>query len=84
MVLAAASGAVFQTGFPLIPFFVGFFAYELFRVQFACAKCGTPYLYAHKGAFMVPRFLGTACIKCGLSTSSSYSRSDRISEYPES
>ena len=75
LALAVWLGLAVSTGFCIIPFLAGGFGYMLWRIQFACPRCGTTYLYETKSGFMgLPRFFGKACRNCGLSHDEAFSK----------
>ena len=64
---------VTRSGLVLAPAVAAGLTYSIWRMNFSCPRCGTPFLYDMRGPFMVPRLLGDRCRRCGLATDADYS-----------
>jgi len=77
LLLAVVVGTATKTAFFMIPVLAAFFGYALWRIQFTCPRCSTPYLYDQSGFIASARFFGKACRKCGLSHDELFTKSYR-------
>jgi len=68
----------------VFPIVLTLFGFALWRAQFACPRCGTPYLYGIKGGFFVfPSGLGNKCGKCGWPTDQVFAKDTAVSAHSD-